>query len=231
MSLSDNYFDTTQPHEPTPPVQDTLDRPVRILVVCNTITDAEQFDAKLQGSKYFSHKQPVMLPGPTSQYRLTYVLKNGCYTEEYDVLIQPCVDEIAEDYYDRIRFIGKNLDEDYTKALVSKLKGCDDMVFPVSLCDKDECVSVEPTGWVVEDVPASTENYSHYFKDVSNLDTIDIYRVLSLYEVSDPCIQHAIKKLLCSGKRGVKDTTKDVTEAIVSLNRYLEMREEDGTTI
>ena len=69
--------------------------------------------------------------------------------------------------------------------------------------------------------------YTHYFRDVSKLDGIDIYRILLLFGVSDPCIQHAVKKLLVAGGRGVKDITKDVEEAIVSLTRYLEMRQED----
>ena len=75
----------------------------------------------------------------------------------------------------------------------------------------------------------SEQNHSHYFKDVSNLNFIDVYRVLDLFNVSNPCIQHAVKKLLCSGQRGVKDTQQDVQEAITSLVRYLEMQTEDET--
>jgi hypothetical protein len=58
-------------------------------------------------------------------------------------------------------------------------------------------------------------------------DTIDIYRVLQIYEVTDPCIQHAVKKLLCAGKRGYKEVEKDVEEAIMSLQRWEEMRREE----
>lgn len=70
-------------------------------------------------------------------------------------------------------------------------------------------------------------NHDHYFKDVSNLKHIDIYRVLLLFAVTDPCLQHAVKKLLCAGNRGVKDELKDVQEAISSLTRYLEIKTED----
>lgn len=73
----------------------------------------------------------------------------------------------------------------------------------------------------------NSEKHSHYFKDVSNLLEIDVYRVLKLFDVTDPCIQHAVKKLLCAGGRGVKDVDKDVHEAIDSLLRYEEMRKED----
>lgn len=74
----------------------------------------------------------------------------------------------------------------------------------------------------------SEQNHSHYFKDVSNLKFIDIYRVLLLFCVTDPCLQHATKKLLCAGNRGVKDELKDVQEAIASLTRYLEIKTEDN---
>ena len=75
----------------------------------------------------------------------------------------------------------------------------------------------------------SEQNHDHYFKDVTHLKTIDVYRVLDLFNVSNPCVQHAVKKLLCSGQRGVKDTRQDVQEAITSLVRCLEMQTEDET--
>lgn len=68
--------------------------------------------------------------------------------------------------------------------------------------------------------------HSHYFKDVSGLEKIDVYRILELYGVTNPCLQHAIKKLLCSGGRGAKDSIQDIQEAIDTLNRRLEMIEE-----
>lgn len=70
--------------------------------------------------------------------------------------------------------------------------------------------------------------YDHYFKDVSHLKVVDIYRILELYEVTDPCVQHAVKKLLCSGKRGVKEMSKDIKEASDTLNRYFEMQAENN---
>ena len=71
------------------------------------------------------------------------------------------------------------------------------------------------------------QSHDHYFKDVQTLKSVDVYRVLVLFGVTNPCLQHAIKKLLCAGNRGVKDELKDVQEAIASLLRYLEMQTED----
>lgn len=70
-------------------------------------------------------------------------------------------------------------------------------------------------------------SHDHYKKDVSHLDMIDVYRVLELFNVTHPALQHAAKKILAAGGRGAKDWEKDVQEAIDSLNRALQMREED----
>ena len=73
-----------------------------------------------------------------------------------------------------------------------------------------------------------SNKHSHYFKDVSQLDTIDVYRVLGLFGVTDPCLQHALKKVLVAGGRGGKDISQDVQEAIDSLQRWQEMRDEES---
>lgn len=67
----------------------------------------------------------------------------------------------------------------------------------------------------------------HYFKDVTRYKCVDVYRVLRLFEVTDPCLQHAIKKLLAAGMRGAKSQQKDVAEAIESLSRWQIMARED----
>ena len=69
--------------------------------------------------------------------------------------------------------------------------------------------------------------YKHYQKSVEHLKWVDVYRVLDLFNVVNPCIQHAIKKLLCAGQRGAKDERKDIEEAVSSLVRCLEMQTED----
>ena len=69
--------------------------------------------------------------------------------------------------------------------------------------------------------------HPHYHKDVSNLQTVDVYRVLALFNVTDPCIQHAVKKLLVAGGRGAKDVSRDIREACDTLQRWQEMRHEE----
>lgn len=67
--------------------------------------------------------------------------------------------------------------------------------------------------------------HSHYHKPLpKGLTHIDVYWVLRLFDVRDPCLQHAIKKLLVAGGRGAgKDFSRDVQEAIDSCQRAIEM--------
>jgi len=52
---------------------------------------------------------------------------------------------------------------------------------------------------------------------------MDVYDVLVAFGVTNPADQHAIKKMLMPGKRGVKDGIQDREEAIASLNRAIEI--------
>lgn len=69
--------------------------------------------------------------------------------------------------------------------------------------------------------------HDHYRKDVSHLKIIDVYRVLQLFNVTHPALQHAAKKILCAGQRGSKDYERDLREAVDSINRALQMIAED----
>lgn len=51
---------------------------------------------------------------------------------------------------------------------------------------------------------------------------VDVYDVLLAFGVEQPAIQHALKKMLAPGQRGVKEEIQDVKEAIQSLERALE---------
>lgn len=70
--------------------------------------------------------------------------------------------------------------------------------------------------------------HAHYHKSVAHLGSVDVYRVLGLFGVTDQALGHAIKKLLVAGNRGVKNMDRDVQEAIDTLQRWQEMRAEDA---
>jgi hypothetical protein len=78
--------------------------------------------------------------------------------------------------------------------------------------------------------PQLPRRHSHYFKPCP-FESVDVYRVLSLFNVTDPCLQHAVKKLLVAGGRGGgKPIDKDVQEAIDTLQRWQGMRAEEAAS-
>lgn len=54
---------------------------------------------------------------------------------------------------------------------------------------------------------------------------IDVYDVLVAWDVRNPAIQHAIKKLLQPGQRGNKDSLQDLNEALQSIIRAIEIEQ------
>lgn len=68
-----------------------------------------------------------------------------------------------------------------------------------------------------------------YYERKAPAGKLDVYAVCKIYEVTDPAIFHAVKKLLRAGRgSGGKSKKQDVSEAIDSLRRYLEMEETEG---
>jgi len=51
----------------------------------------------------------------------------------------------------------------------------------------------------------------------------DVYDILKAFDVKNPAIAHAVKKLLTGGKRGYKDIEQDYEEAIASIKRGIEL--------
>ena len=76
--------------------------------------------------------------------------------------------------------------------------------------------------------PVDAESkHGHYYKPCP-YPAIDIYRVLELFNVTDPVLQHVAKKALVTGGRGHKGIEKDVQDMIDSLLRWQEMRREES---
>lgn len=92
----------------------------------------------------------------------------------------------------------------------------------------DETIFITDHAKAMIDAKPREREFDHYYKDVSSLRYVDVYRVIELFNVTNPAIQHAVKKLLVAGGRGVKDQAKDVEEAIKSLQRWQEMRQEEA---
>ena len=66
-------------------------------------------------------------------------------------------------------------------------------------------------------------NKSKYHREIKKGVLIDVYDVLNAFEVINPAMQHALKKMLAPGKRGAKGTIQDMKEAIQSIERAIEL--------
>jgi len=66
-------------------------------------------------------------------------------------------------------------------------------------------------------IPVSREDIERGYVEV------DPYRIARLWELNDPALFQAFKKVLCGGQRGGKDKQQDAVEARDALNRWLEL--------
>ena len=55
---------------------------------------------------------------------------------------------------------------------------------------------------------------------------VDVYDVIEAFQVTCPAVQHALKKLLCTGIRGHKNAMTDLHEAGQSIERAIALENE-----
>lgn len=67
------------------------------------------------------------------------------------------------------------------------------------------------------------KHYRYTYKGVK----LDPYRIFTVYQITHPAQQHAIKKLLRAGQ-SVKPLEQDIDEVILTLQRWKEMITEDA---
>lgn len=58
--------------------------------------------------------------------------------------------------------------------------------------------------------------------------TIDVYDVLQAFNVTNPALQHLVKKALAVGQRGHKDKMEDLRDILASAQRAIELEEGEG---
>lgn len=106
-------------------------------------------------------------------------------------------------------------DEDYESLLAIR----DELVLENEALIKELSANGQRT------TPSNQPLYPHYFREVTNVSHVDVYWLLRAWDVSDPCVQHAVKKLIAAGRRGAKDKVKDLNEAKDSIVRALELEQ------
>jgi len=56
---------------------------------------------------------------------------------------------------------------------------------------------------------------------------VDVYDVLKAFNVTDPALQHLIKKALCCGLRGHKDQAQDLQDIVDSSLRAQQLARDE----
>lgn len=90
---------------------------------------------------------------------------------------------------------------------------------------QDEKVVEERINSLTKNYREQDNTYNHYKYSYKGI-KLDPYRILSVYGITCPAQQHAIKKLLRAGN-SVKKLKQDIQEVIDALQRKLEMLKED----
>jgi hypothetical protein len=73
-------------------------------------------------------------------------------------------------------------------------------------------------------LPGSEEMSDNPYRKTIGGQEMDLYDLFAAYEVTDQAVGHAIKKLMCAGKRiGGKSRVQDLKEARWSIDRAIEI--------
>lgn len=70
-----------------------------------------------------------------------------------------------------------------------------------------------------------SEQHSKYHREIKPCVWVDVYDILQAWEVSNPALQHLIKKALAPGARGHKDLETDMNDIIASAQRAKELEQ------
>lgn len=81
-------------------------------------------------------------------------------------------------------------------------------------------------GWELRKVTKATSTplvgNPKYNREIKPNVFVDVYDVLSAFKVTDPCLQHLMKKALAVGQRGHKDARQDLVDIRDSAQRALD---------
>ena len=67
-----------------------------------------------------------------------------------------------------------------------------------------------------------------YLREIKPGILVDVYDVLAAWRVSNPALQHLIKKALQAGNRGHKDLQEDLDDIVVSAKRAKDLGDRFG---
>jgi hypothetical protein len=71
------------------------------------------------------------------------------------------------------------------------------------------------------------KHYRYQYKGIN----LDPFRIAQVYNINNMAQFTALKKILCTGKRGYKDLIVDIDDIICAMNRWKQMIHEDITDV
>lgn len=142
--------------------------------------------------------------------------------------ISAMVQSVGRDNIDYIRLLPEEGRDTLVAQRTESFGNAIDLEFCKANPDHPDCKCKESRGEIDAELAQLNDDltefifgskYSRPCKGVN----IDVYDVLQAFAVTNPATQHAIKKLLCAGLRGHKDKMQDLTEALKSIERAIEL--------
>lgn len=126
---------------------------------------------------------------------------------------------------DKVRVIGNTNQQGFCHILGVGSTGT------VTECRHDMCRL--GVCWVLNvDLESVKDAHEHYNKLIIGKDgiktAVDVYRVLEAFNVTNPQLQHIVKKALCAGQRGHKDYLRDLQDIVDSAKNAIEMEQQKG---
>lgn len=92
--------------------------------------------------------------------------------------------------------------------------------------EKRQCLlKIQSKIKTIDDIHYCNPPRRNKYQRVIRSETVDVYDVLSAFNVTNPALQHLIKKALCAGLRGHKDKQTDMEEILSAAKRALELEE------
>jgi hypothetical protein len=120
--------------------------------------------------------------------------------------------------YESLEAANSRIDEleSYNLGLATESQNKSDLI---------DMLNAKLKGFTTQELARAAHNkYERELTDrFSNTCIVDVYDVLVAFNVTCPAIQHAVKKLLCTGIRGHKDSAQDLLEAKESITRAIEL--------
>ncbi len=106
------------------------------------------------------------------------------------------------------------------KVLIEQLKGNYDYEVHTLEYFENQFIYISTTEYEEE----KQKPKNKYHRDLKGV-TVDVYDVLKAFEVTDPALQHLIKKALCAGLRGHKNKDQDLQDILDSAKRAVELND------